>query len=732
MSAPDRQLFLCSCNGTQPLDAAAIARALDLEDAPPVSTMLCQKEMARFSDGAQGDVLVACTQEARLFEEMAAEGSRTQTIRFVNLREAGGWSPEARGATPKLAALIAAASLPEPAPVSEVSYESKGELLIVGPLDAAMGWAKVLAPQLAVTVLATGRTAGASLPAERTFPIASGGLSALKGWLGAFEATWSQDNPIDLDLCTRCHACVRACPEHAIDESYQIDLDRCRDHRECVVACGAIGAIDFDRKSTERSGHFDLVLDLQREPSLRMHQPPQGYLAPGADVVAQAKAVAELATMTGEFVKPKYFAYKASICAHSRSRKTGCTACIDVCSTQAIRADGDGVAVEPHLCMGCGACATVCPSGAMTYAYPAMPDQGARVRTMLATYARAGGRDAALLIHSQEAGASVIETLGRAARIDAALQGLPARVLPLEVWHTASVGIDLWLAAIAFGAAQVWVLVTHEEAPAYREAIDAQIKVAQAILAGLGFVGEHFRIVGAGEVSRSHDREALSGPAGPAARSASPRASDPALLRFDAALRRPAAATVRRAATFAVQPDKRTTLDLVFEHLLREAPTPADVVALPAPAGAPSPCGDIVVDKSTCTLCLACVGACPEGALVDHPDSPRLSFIEKNCVQCGLCASTCPEDAITLVPRLLLADGGKARRQPRVLHEAEPFRCIRCGKPFGTLRAIETMVAKLSGHAMFQGHAAQRLQMCSDCRVIDLHSDPGEVRITEL
>ena len=84
------------------------------------------------------------------------------------------------------------------------------------------------------------------------------------------------------------------------------------------------------------------------------------------------------------------------------------------------------------------------------------------------------------------------------------------------------------------------------------------------------------------------------------------------------------------------------------------------------------------------------------------------------------------------MPRLLLADGGKARRQPRVLNEAEPFRCVRCAKPFGTLRAIESMVAKLSGHSMFQGRAAERLQMCGDCRVIDLHSDPGEVRITEL
>jgi len=394
----------------------------------------------------------------------------------------------------------------------------------------------------------------------------------------------------------------------------------------------------------------------------------------------------------------------------------------------------------------------VCPSGALTYATPRPNELGTRIRTMLATYARAGGRDAALLIHSEDAGAGAIEALGRGARVDRNLHGVPARVLPLEVRHTASVGIDLWLAAIAYGAAQVWVLVTHEEAPGYREAIDSQMKVAQAILGGLGFAGEHFRIVGAGEVSRSDGREVLSGPApavpavsaaaiasaasAPSARSASSaqraRAGDPALLRFDAALRRPAATTVRRAATFAVQPDKRTTLDLAFEHLLREAPTPADVVALPAPAGAPSPFGEIVVDRTTCTLCLACVGACPEGALVDHPDSPRLSFIEKNCVQCGLCASTCPEDAITLVPRLLLADGGKARRQPRVLNEAEPFRCVRCAKPFGTLRAIESMVAKLAGHSMFQGRAAERLQMCSDCRVVDLYSDPGEVRITEL
>ena len=734
--------LICNCNETMAIDGPALSRALAADGDVTVHSLLCRREAAAFQRAARSsdDLLVACTQESRLFLELAAasEGALSaeeRPIRFVNLRESGGWSKDAAKAVPKMAALIAAAQLAPPEPVATVSYLSKGRVLVIGSADRAQRAAALLADRLDVSLLLA--SAGGTLPQARTMPVHTGRPTRIDGWLGAFEVTWSRANPIDPDLCTRCNACIAVCPEQAIDFSYQIDLDKCTGHRDCVRACGVAGAIDFERGAETQSERFDLILDLQAEPSIALHQPPQGYFHAGDDAALFA-ATLRLRDSVGEFEKPKFFDYKQKICAHTRNGQIGCRACIDVCSAAAIRSDASpkgrtgsgGIVVEPHLCVGCGACTTVCPSGALTYAAPRPHELGARIRTMLATYARAGGRDAALLIHSQDAGAGAIEALGRAARVDAALHGLPARVLPLEVWHTASVGIDLWLAAIALGASQVWVLVTHEEAPAYREALDAQMKVAQAIVSGLGYAGEHFRIVGAGEVSRLQQREPASGPA--AATPAPARASEPALQRLDQALGRAPAATVRRAATFAVQPDKRTTLDLVFEHLLREAPTPADAIALPAPSAAPSPFGAVVVDKSTCTLCLACVGACPEGALVDNADSPRLSFIEKNCVQCGLCASTCPEAAITLVPRLLLADGGKARRQPRVLHEAEPFRCVRCAKPFGTLRAIESMVAKLSGHAMFQGAAAARLQMCGDCRVIDLHTDPGEVRITEL
>jgi len=232
VSLRDKTLHLCTCNGTMPLDADALARALELTGPLPLRTQLCQKELAALSGEDDTDALIACTQERTLFGDATAEAGKTHRLSFVNIREAAGWSVEARAATPKIAALLAAAALPEPEPVPRVTFRSEGQVLIVGPADAALQWADALQAQLGVTVLITGRAIGRELPLERTYPVYSGKLERLAGWLGAFEAEWAQVNPIDLEVCTRCTACIKACPEHAIDWSFQIDLDRCRDHRQ--------------------------------------------------------------------------------------------------------------------------------------------------------------------------------------------------------------------------------------------------------------------------------------------------------------------------------------------------------------------------------------------------------------------------------------------------------------------------------------------------------------------
>ena len=679
-----------------PLDGPALSRALGESAADglqTVHTLLCRREAGAFQRAAKSgdDLLVACTQESRLFLDLnaateGAPGVQERPIRFVDIRETGGWSKDAKAATPKIAALLAAAQRPDPAPVATVTYRSQGRCLVIGGADAAERAAAMLADRLDVSLLVD--RPGGALAQRHALAVHAGRVTRIAGWLGAFDVAWESANPIDLDLCTRCNACIDVCPEGAIDFSYQVDLAACKSHRDCVRVCEAAGAIDFERAPQAVEERCDLVLDLRAEPAFTAHQPPQGYFHAGADERKLVDAVLQLRELTGEFEKPKFFHYRQKLCAHSRNEQIGCSACIEVCSARAIRSDASakgrptkgagagsagGVIVEPHLCVGCGACTTVCPSGAMGYAYPDAAEQGERLRTLLATYRRAGGADAALLIHSDGAGARTVGDLGRAARTDKTVHGVPARVLPVGVWHTASVGIDLWLAAIALGASQVWVLTTHEEAPEYRDALAEQMAVAQAILTGLGYRGEHFRVVEARD------------------------ARDLAVL--DAALRAPPAQGVAQPASFTVQADKRSTLDLAIEHLFVQAPAPTDEIALPQ-AGAPF--GTLAVDTGRCTLCLACVGACPERALADNPERPQLKFIEKNCVQCGLCEKTCPEQAITPEPRLWLADEGKARKAARVLHEVEPFQCIRCGKPFGTLRAIETMMAKLAGHAAFQ------------------------------
>jgi ferredoxin len=406
------------------------------------SRQLCRAELARVQEALAGDepVLIACTQEAPLFSELAAEAQNTAS--FVNIRENAGWSKDAAGAGPKMAALIAAACEPIPEPPT-VNLVSEGATLIYGGDERALEAANLLKDTLAVTVLMK-PPVDVPVPRVTQFALLAGTVRAAKGALGNFELTidnYAAPNPSSRD------------------------------------------AFAFGPARQEVQTRCDILLDLSGGPPLF----PAAGLRDGClradpgDPVACLRAVLKARELSGTFEKPRYVDFAADLCAHSRAKIVGCRRCLDLCPTGAITPNGDHVAIDARICAGCGQCASVCPTGAASYALPPSDALLRKLRTMLTAYRQAGGTHPVLLLHDEHGG-EVIDALARHG------DGLPANVLPFSVNEITQVGLEAIAAAFAYGASALRVLTRakprHDLAGLYQT-----IALAEPILAGLGFAG---------------------------------------------------------------------------------------------------------------------------------------------------------------------------------------------------------------------------------------------------
>ncbi|ARQ03239.1 4Fe-4S dicluster domain-containing protein [Pseudorhodoplanes sinuspersici] len=606
----------------------------------------CRSELDRFRKLAtSGDPMtVACTQETPVFSEVAAT-TGGPAISFVNIRENAGWSKDAARATPKMAALLAAAAEPV-SDIPFVSFSSEGIVLIYGVDEKAIDAADLLKDHLDVTVMIS-RPKDIAPRRTTEFPVVQGTIRSAKGFLGQFEI--------------------------AVDDY-------------ATPAPSSRAALSFSNARDGATSHCDIILDLSGgTPLFAASDLRDGYLrADQRDPAAVLRAALKARDLVGTFDKPRYIEFKEDLCAHSRSRLVGCHRCLDLCPAGAITPAGDHVAIDPHICAGCGQCAAACPTGAAGYALPAADALMRRLRTMLTTYGEAGGSNPVLLIHDETHGIEMIDALARYG------DGLPANVIPATVNETTQVGLETIAAAFAYGATAIRFLLRarprHDVAGLRRT-----MELAETILVGLGFSG------GAVATIETDDPDALGEALHSMARGIA----------------------TAHPASFLPVGGKRDVQRLALRELHRAAPSPVDVIALPAGA----PFGTVEVNVEGCTLCLACVSACPTGALSADPERPMLKFTEDACVQCGLCAATCPEKVITLQPQL---DFRAATAASRVIKEEEPFHCIRCAKPFGVKSTIERVTAKLEGkHWMFKGQATRLevLKMCEDCRVIAMTED---------
>ncbi|HAT1545613.1 4Fe-4S dicluster domain-containing protein [Aeromonas hydrophila] len=518
-----------------------------------------------------------------------------------------------------------------------VSYQSQGRLLLVGPEDRIRRAASLLPQGVMPTLLVTESVFDAEAADVEAIFEATAALGALtlrepslSGYLGQFQLTGLNGQGERISLAALC----------------------------------------FPQQATMGSEpRFDLVADLGRVPLFALERPPVGYLS-FSDDTDLAERLAELCALTGIFDKPRYFRLDPEACAFTARGVPGCSRCLDVCPTDALKPVNGRIQIDPHLCQGFGSCASACPTGAIGYHQPDANTSGDYLLRLLKHYREAGG-DAPQLLIAGESEREWVET---------ELTRLPANWLPVWVEESASLGIESWFAALAYGASAVRIVLGDDAPASVRALVERELASAAVLLAGAGL---------------SADRIALFNPD---VELDKPISGQPALALLDKPLKG----------------DKRENLFAAFDALWQANEGRREPLAVPHGA----PYGSVELKEADCTLCMGCVAVCPSRALHAVGHTPGLNFIEQDCIQCGMCEKACPEQAIVLVPRLQPVP--EARRAVQSLKAEEAACCIRCAKPFAPASLIRRIQQKLAGHSHFQNEAAQRLLMCEECRVKDV------------
>ena len=639
-------LILCRCDGSLKYNREAF-ESHGFDDVI-VTDQLCGNDLdvAVAALTQREQVVFACEQQAQIFEqlseELSAENALKASLDLIDLRDRAGWtSRDEKDALieAKQLALLADATLDRPGTkVREVT--ASGTCLIIAKDSSVLPFAETLGEELAVTCVL--EKPPAAISPSGNYDLALGQIQSVSGGLGAFNVAFTQ-------FAT-------------------------------LIATGR-GATQFSAPKDTASSTCDIVIDLVSEQSLLAAEATRdGYLrAPDADALKLAQLGAQAKGLVGTFEKPLYVKYEGSICAHSRSQKTGCTRCVDTCGAQAIQSNGDGVYVDPDMCGGCGGCASVCPTGAIAYDDPPFEFMVQRLKTLIETFQHHAQTSPRVLFIDRQFGRHLIAESARFS------QGLPADVIPYEVDNVELIGHAELLAALAAGASEALILKSPKTA---KTAIENQSALTHRLLGATRVDAQRVKVIEASDIASLE--QVLYG------------TRMPALKHEEVALlggRREVAKRVTAA------------------FLGHDGESPSSIALEPG-----DPYGTIEVNSDKCTLCLACVSQCPTGALNDRSDRPEINIVENACVQCGLCANTCPEQAITLKPQLSF---GPQTLEQSSLHGEDPFECIECGRPFGVKSTIERIIEKLEGnHWMYTDSDNTKLvKMCDDCRISAQYHD---------
>lgn len=336
-------------------------------------------------------------------------------------------------------------------------------------------------------------------------------------------------------------------------------------------------------------------------------------------------------------------------CAKVRNRNVDCLKCAAACTSGCIALVDGELAIDAAKCVGCGTCATVCPTCALESLNPSDAELKAACLRI--------ARDGEVVIACSQ----MEEALG-----DLLVPGAAASVV-----CAGRMDESLLAGLAAEGVGCVTVLCGDCERCAQRHGRDTAELVAETARQVLGAWGNGLGVVVTDVPPSSILAEGADEVAAETARTAyfvQERACVPLREVEEASAGSSAEATAPKQPGRSLHVMKDGTLPHFIpdrrERLL-------DALAqLGEPASGKLETrlwGAVVIDGTKCVSCRMCATFCPTGAIAKFDDADGtlgVAHTPGDCVKCGSCGDVCPAGAITLldaVPVSWLTDGSRHR-----------------------------------------------------------------------